>query len=1252
VGTGWYYSVLGGGYSRWDKFPVNNTPGTPLKLDNTATSGQQGDSAVSTVFNGNFDVSSAWRKPTDPIPGWVFENNSNLGQNRLVDWKNITSLSDTFQTGWTSIPSPTNLDGVPQLGTYLGKLGIDPNAPNYKTNYAIRLNFNDELVHSAFVTSDWGDLRLDLEVPNPTGGKLELWMKASDDPNAVWQELYTLASQQSGPPSAVPLYGVDLQKGTLINQVGLVEYRDKIEVNGVNVDVNFPDIPRHGFETFDFKVPDALRGKSSLLKFKLTGATSEAYLDNVFFKSSHLKLGNPSNARVDETTQSNYLMERSQFSLSYNNNTKIANWVAWQLNGGDLGANSRYGGNFRRDYTLPTSFGNNQPVHADYTNSNIDRGHMIASSHQTSSYKDNYETFLLTNVLPQFIDNNRGTFNSTGGGNSAWYSLEAASRIAVQNSNLELYNFAGGIDIDNNWTPQRATRAITTSPAGLDTNPTKLQTEGIYIPRFTWKIVLGLTQGQGIQDVTTSTPVVAVITPNQAEPPEFYLNPPQLVEHPLRPGVWINRNQWRDWHTWQVSVSEIEQRTGLQFFMDLPVGIRNVLKGNNNGNLPTAPLLAENENPTNSTIFDSTKISDTIQILGISQVGRYPQITDLNSVQVGTSEVGIFHDGFGHRSLSEVGSTEIGSGEVTFVHPTSSQISITKVSIGEIGSTQVGSTQISSTEVTAAQINNDKKIFISNGTSHHYSTQVNFPEVSMPRSIESPKFISSHLLHDNTPLLNSIYSTAQTLWHTTTPIDLTFKIQDLPTRQLAEGTITSYNTNGTPKTATITIDDDANSVGWFIDTTPQDNNEFTGIDNYLQATPNSPAAGKYDLLTTILHEMGHTLGIINGYSEFDKYVKGRQFITDTFTANLTTDGSHLDTTFHPYDLMNTSLKPGIRKLPSALNLAMIDAINAGIGNWESGVAGTISAPLTAGALIGITNGTATLTEQSQKLSELTQAFIIPTGAKTLQFTIKDNHLISGDTTKTANDAFEVALLDTNTFKPLAGTSIGLNHTDSLLNIQANGTIHKSDKVTITALGNNSSIVTIDLTQITPTTQATLYFNLLGFGARTSTVTIDDVKLFTDTQPIPITNNDVVITNQNTPLILDINQITNNDTNINQIQIINQPTHGTITQNPNGQITYKPVSTYVGNDSFTYLGFSPDGQISNLSTVNITVNNVAPTIDSVTIPSTSKEGQNIQLSATAQDGGSPNNLTYTWNLGDGSNPISSREITHPFTDNGN
>ena len=127
--------------------------------------------------------------------------------------------------------------------------------------------------------------------------------------------------------------------------------------------------------------------------------------------------------------------------------------------------------------------------------------------------------------------------------------------------------------------------------------------------------------------------------------------------------------------------------------------------------------------------------------------------------------------------------------------------------------------------------------------------------------------------------MSQIHSIAQTLWQTTTPINLNFNITNLPTGQLAEATITGYDQNGRPNKATISIDDDANGVGWFIDPTPQDNTEFTGIDNYYQATPNSAASGKYDLLTAILHEMGHTLGFINGYSQFNKNVKESSGLT-------------------------------------------------------------------------------------------------------------------------------------------------------------------------------------------------------------------------------------------------------------------------------------------------------------------------------------------------------------------------------------
>jgi PKD repeat protein len=696
----------------------------------------------------------------------------------------------------------------------------------------------------------------------------------------------------------------------------------------------------------------------------------------------------------------------------------------------------------------------------------------------------------------------------------------------------------------------------------------------------------------------------------------------------------------------------------------------------------------------------------------ISEVGIFQNIsTKYSTSQIGTSEIGRGESGLSQSGISQISPSQIGSNHISIessrsdtseigvgqigitqvrsVQISPSQVSSTQVSIihtnpaqfsfSQIGSTQIASSEIGNVKFGEAQINSTQNSI--NEVLLARSINSNPLKVSFPSSISSDQFFGSNInsLHSSiSNPISVIESTAVSIWNNLvwpiTPVNLKFEVTNLPTGQLAEASITGYDTYGTPNAATISIDDDANGVGWFIDTTPLDSSEFSTqlTDTAYKASPESAAAGKYDLLTAILHEMGHALGFINGYNQFNQNIKGRQFYTDsTHSYTLSSDLSHLDNTLYPNDLLNTSLKPGVRKLPSTMDWAIINAINSGVGSGVSGVGTVNPAHLTAGALIGITNGdfttattwntagatniingTATLTEQSQKLSELTQAFIIPTGAKTLQFTITDNHLIPGDTTKTANDAFEVALLDTNTFNPLAGTSIGLNHTDSLLNIQANGTIHKSDKVTITALGNNSSIVTIDLTQVAPSTQATLYFNLLGFGAKTSTVTIDDVKLFTNTQPLPITKNDTLTTTQNTPLTLTQTQLTTNDTNVTEIQIINQPTHGTLTQTPDGKLTYQPIPTYVGTDSFTYLGYGSDGQISNLATVNLTVNNLPPTIQNVTIPTTINEGQTIQLSALAKDGGSSDNLTYTWNLGDGSNPITGSNIAHTYTDNGN
>jgi hypothetical protein len=264
----------------------------------------------------------------------------------------------------------------------------------------------------------------------------------------------------------------------------------------------------------------------------------------------------------------------------------------------------------------------------------------------------------------------------------------------------------------------------------------------------------------------------------------------------------------------------------------------------------------------------------------------------------------------------------------------------------------------------------------------------------------------------------------------------------LPTGQLAEAIVTKFDSLGRPIGGTILIDDDANGIGWYIDPTPLDNSEFTSYNSQFsaKATTNSVAYGKYDLFTTVLHEMGHIAGFITGHEAFDSHIQtinGRKvFVGDDFTAILTPDGSHLDSKLYPLDLMNTTLTPGDRKLPSDLNVSILKAIRGGIGDKETRGQGDIvpTASLTSSPLIAILNddfdltnpdhpdfgwnrrgaanilnGQAILTEDSPLLSNFTQTFIVPDGAKTLQFTLIDPQLGKGD--NAPPDALEVALLD-------------------------------------------------------------------------------------------------------------------------------------------------------------------------------------------------------------------------------------------------
>ena len=121
------------------------------------------------------------------------------------------------------------------------------------------------------------------------------------------------------------------------------------------------------------------------------------------------------------------------------------------------------------------------------------------------------------------------------------------------------------------------------------------------------------------------------------------------------------------------------------------------------------------------------------------------------------------------------------------------------------------------------------------------------------------------------------------------------------------------------------------------------------------------------------------------------------------------------------------------------------------------------------------------------------------GAQTLRFTVSGLTLQGGGLLPA--DAFEVALLNAETFAPLAGVVNGLGDTEALLNIQPGGGFFKSDTVTVTPAGAGAFEVTIDLMGLTAGTSAVLFFDLIRFGQTGSAATIENLALISRSTPV-------------------------------------------------------------------------------------------------------------------------------------------------------
>ena len=138
-----------------------------------------------------------------------------------------------------------------------------------------------------------------------------------------------------------------------------------------------------------------------------------------------------------------------------------------------------------------------------------------------------------------------------------------------------------------------------------------------------------------------------------------------------------------------------------------------------------------------------------------------------------------------------------------------------------------------------------------------------------------------------------------------TASDLSFSINDL--NAVDPSLVANSGFDSASNRFEVILDDDAAGLGWFIDSTPEEDSEFTG----------SGPAGM-DMLTVMMHEVGHFLGLTHSHSS--------------------EDGEHED------ELMHGDLETGLRRTPTSENathdLAAEDKLVAGLdmfGNWASGL---------------------------------------------------------------------------------------------------------------------------------------------------------------------------------------------------------------------------------------------------------------------------------------------------------------------------
>ena len=237
-------------------------------------------------------------------------------------------------------------------------------------------------------------------------------------------------------------------------------------------------------------------------------------------KSSTKTFKIPANTEIPRLKEKRQeqVIKHEGYTVSYNSDYKIANWVAYELTSKEATSKKNERSNkFVSDPMVKGASATNE----DYTRSGYDRGHMAPAGDMKWSAKAMRESFYLSNICPQKPGLNRGI----------WKDLEEQARL---------------------WAKENGSLLIVTGPVITD-DLKRLGKNRVGIPKTFYKVICTITNGkpEGVGFLFDNkdygkTPLKSMMIPidsvEKVTGIDFFPSLPDSIENPME--AYVNDGSW------------------------------------------------------------------------------------------------------------------------------------------------------------------------------------------------------------------------------------------------------------------------------------------------------------------------------------------------------------------------------------------------------------------------------------------------------------------------------------------------------------------------------------------------------------------------------------------------------------------------------------------------------------------------------------------------------------------------------------